>query len=388
MSASPPRLWPGVAPVLRSLELALDEVTDAMVAAYGREIPAYAQMSGPQLQDVRRVSAQNLRLLLRVLRKGRPLTDRELAPLMDSARDRARRNVPLDDLLHAYRIGTMVAWEAVVREARRQSGGPDAALELVGELMRFVDHVSTAVARAYLDEQSRMTTDQEQRHQRLLALLVDGDLDGASRLAEQSGLALAEEYVVVLLGVDEPGHRAATRADDLRQRLASRSVVVARRDRAVLMLWPSDVTLAEITAMLGSPESAGPEPLVAYARGPVEGLASCLAEAEQVLGLRTGHAGVFALEDVLLDAVLAQTEGRTKELVSLISSALGEDGRLRETLAAYVKHEGSLSATAQALFVHRNTVVYRLSRIRTLTGLDPNRLQDLLLLAVALRCPT
>jgi DNA-binding PucR family transcriptional regulator len=40
------------------------------------------------------------------------------------------------------------------------------------------------------------------------------------------------------------------------------------------------------------------------------------------------------------------------------------------TLAEYLEHEGSYEATAATLAVHRNTVKYRLRRIRELTGYD------------------
>lgn len=384
-----PRHQPGVVlpVVLAALESALDDVTHDMVHAYRREILTYAEMSPAVAEDVRRVSAENLRLLLRVLREGRPLTDEELAPLTTSARERARRDVSLDDLLHAYRIGTMVAWEALVREARTRSDGPEAALELVGHLMRFVDHVSTVVARAYLDERGRMATDEDHRHQQLLTALLGPDHDEARRLAAQLDLGLADEYLVALLRLNDSGHSWMKSVSDVRQRLSPLDVLVVRRDQAILMFWPGAAGPADVTAALGLSAKGGPGLLLAHARGPRTHLQPALHEAETVLALREGRVGVFCLEDVLLDAVIAQSGGRTTALLHQIQHSLGDDGRLRTTLAHYVASDASATVTAQQLFVHRNTVVYRLNRVRELTGLDPYHLDDLFLLTAALRCP-
>lgn len=46
---------------------------------------------------------------------------------------------------------------------------------------------------------------------------------------------------------------------------------------------------------------------------------------------------------------------------------------LLHTLCVYLLQEQNLHATARQLFIHRNTLVYRLQRIRTLLQLDLGR---------------
>jgi len=58
---------------------------------------------------------------------------------------------------------------------------------------------------------------------------------------------------------------------------------------------------------------------------------------------------------------------------------------LVETLAAYFAHNGNLSATAEALFVHRNTLLYRMERIREISGLDLDNPETRLSIQLALR---
>jgi DNA-binding PucR family transcriptional regulator len=50
----------------------------------------------------------------------------------------------------------------------------------------------------------------------------------------------------------------------------------------------------------------------------------------------------------------------------------GAGSPLLDTLSVYLEHASSLEATARMLFVHPNTVRYRLSRIAELTGRTPS----------------
>jgi purine catabolism regulator len=61
-----------------------------------------------------------------------------------------------------------------------------------------------------------------------------------------------------------------------------------------------------------------------------------------------------AFHDVILGNLLAHENGR--ELI--------------HTLEVYFTHHGNLSQAAEALFIHRNTLLYRMERIASITGLD------------------
>jgi purine catabolism regulator len=58
---------------------------------------------------------------------------------------------------------------------------------------------------------------------------------------------------------------------------------------------------------------------------------------------------------------------------------------LVETLSAYFGHKSNLSQTAEALFVHRNTLLYRMERIREISGLDLDNPETRLSIQLALR---
>lgn len=58
--------------------------------------------------------------------------------------------------------------------------------------------------------------------------------------------------------------------------------------------------------------------------------------------------------------------------IQKVIGALPED--LLETLETFLNHDLNVSETAKTLFIHRNTLIYRLDRITELTGYNPRRI--------------
>lgn len=59
-------------------------------------------------------------------------------------------------------------------------------------------------------------------------------------------------------------------------------------------------------------------------------------------------------------------------------------GEMLKTLDAYLEHEASVTDTAKALYVHRNTVLYRIDKMSELLGLDFKKVSHLMQLKLAL----
>ncbi len=65
-------------------------------------------------------------------------------------------------------------------------------------------------------------------------------------------------------------------------------------------------------------------------------------------------------------------EGRDlKNLVKIF-----EDGELMSTLTCLFENDLNVSRTARALYMHRNTLIYRLDKVRSVTGLNPDCFND------------
>jgi carbohydrate diacid regulator len=57
-----------------------------------------------------------------------------------------------------------------------------------------------------------------------------------------------------------------------------------------------------------------------------------------------------------------------------------------DTLQAFFEHNQNIQQTADELFIHRNTLIYRLTKIQEETGYDPKNFKDALTLQLALWC--
>ena len=51
-------------------------------------------------------------------------------------------------------------------------------------------------------------------------------------------------------------------------------------------------------------------------------------------------------------------------------------GNLLETIRVFFRNDLSLTTTSRDLFIHRNTLSYRLEKVRDLTGLDIRNFRD------------
>jgi DNA-binding PucR family transcriptional regulator len=76
-------------------------------------------------------------------------------------------------------------------------------------------------------------------------------------------------------------------------------------------------------------------------------------------------------DDLLPERALAGDSGAARQLVEQVFGQLSADPALLLTAATYLEQVPSLEATARALFIHPNTVRYRLRRIAEVTGWSP-----------------
>lgn len=85
----------------------------------------------------------------------------------------------------------------------------------------------------------------------------------------------------------------------------------------------------------------------------------------------------FSLQ-VLLAGLKLDWRGQTLAAPYQALTLKDRNGQLRKTLAAYITHFGDAQKCANALFIHRNTLRYRLDKIAQLTQTDIQSLHGLL----------
>lgn len=227
---------------------------------------------------------------------------------------------------------------------------------------------------------------------RLEALVVDSLLRGEADEGLRSRVAAlgwaGRGNTIVLVGsADED--LDDVRAAELRRaarRAASDALVGIQGDRLVVVLGGEGNLRAQAEGLL---DKFGPGPVVI---GPqVRSLADAGRSARAALsGLLAVTAWPSAPRPVLADELLPErmligdTDARRTLLAEVYAPLLGVGGHLLETLSAYLSEGRSLEATARQLFVHPNTVRYRLRRIATVTGWDPTDAREGFVLQIAL----
>jgi DNA-binding PucR family transcriptional regulator len=87
--------------------------------------------------------------------------------------------------------------------------------------------------------------------------------------------------------------------------------------------------------------------------------------------------------ELLPERALAGDPEALTELVTAVHDPIEASGQL-QTLACYLEQAGSLEECARRMFVHVNTVRYRLGQVSALTGLNPTDPRGSFVLRVAL----
>ncbi len=230
---------------------------------------------------------------------------------------------------------------------------------------------------------------------RLEALVVDGIVRGD---AEESLLSRA-----AALGWD-PGGEATVlvgrpSADDpptviygVRSRAAriGRPILLSvQGSRLVVVLGGRTDRAADHDLLTRLADSFGAGPVVA---GPtVADLGEAHRSASDALsGLRAvvgwpGAPRPVRSADLLPERALAGDPEAERQLIDRVAKPLEEaGGSLLETVDAYLEAGGTLEGCARQLFVHPNTVRYRLRRVTEITGRIPGDPRDALVLRIAL----
>jgi DNA-binding PucR family transcriptional regulator len=276
---------------------------------------------------------------------------------------------------------------AVVEEQVDELAAPGQEAELREAVLRYSREIAFAAAAVYAEAaESRGAWDA-----RLEALVVDALLRGEADEALRSRASAlgwgAAQSVVVVAGTTPADAEEALDALQRAALAAGLDVLTAvHGDRLVAILGGSADSAPDVRPLLGR---FGPGPVVV---GPVVGdlLDAAYSAREALAGLAAAVAWPGAprpvlAQDLLPERALHGDPAARRRLVEEVYSRLEEAGPvLLETLATYLEQGGSLEATARLLFVHPNTVRYRLRRVGEVTGYVATSPRDAFALRVTL----
>jgi DNA-binding PucR family transcriptional regulator len=379
----PGRAAAGRSPVrattLRRLERSSGEVANAGVAAMAARLPWFTRLTAEQRSGVLLVTQTGAANFVAWLRDP-DATPRLTAEAFRSAPLDLARRVTLRQTVELVRIAIAVFEERIPRlgadEAER------AALEHA--VLRFGREVAFSAATVYASAaEARGAWDA-----RLEALVVDAVVRGEAAetlLSRASALGWDPAAETTVLVGEPPAEEPPEPLHAVRRAAhrAGATVLLGTHGAKLVMIAGPGAPLDELSA------SFGPGAVVA---GPtVAGLTEAHLSATRALA---GHRAVrawpgaprpVAADDLLPERVLDGDAGAVEQLRREVAAPLREaGGELTATVECYLDVSGVLEAAARALYVHPNTVRYRLRRVSEVTGRHPGEARGALVLRLAL----
>jgi hypothetical protein len=369
------------------------------------ELPAYAGNPDGQLEaEIGQQVSAHIGAFVVCARTGAAPGSDGLPFIGETVDRRIDQGIPAEQILAAYRVGHRVLWE-VVEEASERVGADEGVMaSLALPMMRYIEAAWSEVAKSYIRAERRLAADLDRGQSRLVEALIDGRAASEGvRLQAGSFPVDAEQTYLVLVLHGFPDHAAAslrTAARRLADAPEIRASVVHVRDDDLISLvalerGESSAASAVITReMRSAPAKLGSAPALGVgmpAHGPEqvrEGYREAVAAATAAGSGRTLALEQMTLVDRL--TVMLASGAVPERLIAdrvraFIQDDLRKGGQLISTLRAYAACDLNARRAAEALFVHRNTVLYRLQRVTELTGLDPHLLPQLLDLITAAR---
>ena len=373
------------AETVRRIERATGALGTAAIAAMDKRLPWYRSMSAENRSWLGLVAQAGIAAFVDWIRhpaRNRPA----VTEVFGTAPRELARAVSLQHVVEMVRV-IIDAVEAQVEEL----AAPGDEAELREAVLTYAREIAFSAALVY----ARTAEARGAWDARLEALVVDSLVRGEtedSLHSWASALNWSSSPVTVVVGTigDEDGdgeHKGSVPAgvvpliEELRaQARRARLDVLAgvHGNRLILVVGGSDDPIAAAERFAGR---FGPGPVIA---GPlVRDLRTASVSARAALAaLRAAPAWPDAPRPTGADDLLPERalDGDPDARAALISDVyeplLGGGHALLDTLTTYLEQGSSLEATARLLFVHPNTVRYRLRRVAELTEYTPSAGRD------------
>lgn len=368
---------------IRRIEQATGRLATQSVARMDEELPWFRELPSDQRSWVTLVAQTGLQSYVDWLRTPDDVL-RLTGEVFATAPQAMARSVTLQQTVELVRQSIAVAEENLPLLA----GGDDLGV-VREELLRFSREIAFAAARVYATAaENRGSWDR-----RLEALVIDNLVSGSvvgdplpSQLAALGWHESGPIFAIVGTAPDRPPELALA---DAHSRIKRRGVD--------LMAGVHAERLVIVVGGVSEPDQVTPQLVPAFGDGPIVlgPLATDISEAVTVTqaalsGLRAVPAWPGAPRPVHSDALLPERAlagdpaARAQLVSEVYRPVVAAGGSLADTVAAFLDANGALEATARALFVHANTVRYRLRRVAEICGESPMNARGALTLRIAL----
>lgn len=357
----------------------LPALAQRTVSAVVSDVPSYADaLSGRMGQTIETAVAQALAGFLSLTVEGAdPDTSPTIAPALDGAyqlgRGEARSGRSTDVLLAAYRVGARTAWRelSAVAVAHRV---PGQTLGVFAELtFAYIDRLSAFSVAGHADELARTGLARQRHRERLTRrLIAAAPAEELHASAEQADWTPSRTLTAIAVPREQV-HRIAVTVDP--QTLEVPDDALGPLPRPVTVLLVPNVGGGARAAFIAAIQAPG------VVVGPPRewlAVAASVRRAIRALDLCTAGDAPLDTEEHLADLVLgadaeALADLRARALAPLAALRPEVRTKLTATLRAWLLHHGRRAEIAASLYVHPQTVRYRISQLRELYG---DRLDD------------
>ncbi|MER5585468.1 helix-turn-helix domain-containing protein [Streptomyces asoensis] len=378
-----------------ALHARLPELGERIARRIRSDVEAYDEESLIPFDSLRSSCTANADLVLSHLERA---DAPDASPARETGRVRAEQGVPLADTLHAYRVGFEQLWTEILLESRTHPGVTDDQLvSQSAEIWSLFGLYAEAVAAAYRETSAELTSQGRARRSALVEALFTGVMADRSTLweaARELGLPEHGPYAVAAATAAVPGQEplAGVEAALRRARLPSAWRLLPDHRIGLVALPTAEAESTFLRVLRGTQSRVGVSPSFPSLRDTPQALRFARLA---LAGLREARAGVARFDDDPLAMVVAAAPAEAAHLVGvvlqpLIDLPVAERARLLDTLEHWFAAAGSATEAARTLFVHPNTVRYRLRRIEELTGRslsDPRALSEIGVALLAARDP-
>jgi len=260
---------------------------------------------------------------------------------------------------------------------------------LTESVLRYGREIGFAAAAIYASAaESRGAWDS-----RMEALVVDAVVrgDGSTELLSRAAALNwpSETQATVIVGTPPPEQNVSVP-------LAIHNTG-KHHDRATLTVVQGSTLVAIVGGQLSSTDRFLTDLLDNFADGPVvigptmpnltvahASAVEAMTAADAVRGWPGAPRPVHS-SDLLPERALNGDQTAAQMLIDSLITPLGGEGQtLQATLEAYLDAGGSIESCARELYIHPNTVRYRLKKVTDITGRDPGNSRDAYVLRVAL----
>ena len=341
---------------------------------------------------------------LDLITEGRRVTRAEAATFVLPVAERhAEDGIPLPFLFTALHAGVRKLWEIVLESATEGDSETIAALGIY--LADLTGTISVLLTEVYQDSDFALRATTRRQLSAVCAGLIDG-APSVDVIAKQVGIKLSDHYDVLAIrvDVDEPRTTHETLAARRRLRLANQ-VFYGRGAGEILNTFDGHTGVILLPAPIVEPRDDSAiathlSTLVAALSERLDGaiyaayhpdatlaaIPAAVSEADEITRLARQlkrEPGIYQLADVLFE-YQSTRPGPARDLLARHIAPLCDHPGLLQALQAHLQHGADRKAAAAELFIHPNTLTYRLRRIQDITGYDPTDPHQSRLLAAAM----